>query len=263
MNHGTEEHEAGDGDDLMGESPEERTRDSVQNGSRTPLTPTPATAPPSSVPTVNTSVKEEPDTDKDPQAVHLGESSANPKTIVHDVWILPMDAINALKLIRPTLTACVEAERTRVDMAIFGVGKTVSTIRRRLDEERGRLKCIQRKVAEKSEIHERAAKEFQRAQNVLDAATFDETIPPTVEEKAAMKAFTDLCAHLVQSWLANSGAAYSRLQSWEFKLKMQSDRVTGLEVDLSAAVATMHENRETLEKSLIYLQALSTVLANL
>ena len=175
----------------------------------------------------------------------------------------PGDVVSALIFLRANVTVSLEAERTRLYMSSCEIGKTVKSIRGRLFAERDRLKFIERKVGEKSDSHNRAAKEFVRAREVLEAAKFDEEPPATHAEKKAIKTFIWVCEKLVQSWHNNCGAASSRLQAWEFKLQRQTERVTEVAEELAAAEAASKEKNRHIDMNLKHLKALHTYLATL
>ena len=160
-----------------------------------------------------------------PAPVNGGNGTAQAETSQRGSRTLDVGGVNALVHLRTIVSESVNAERMRLQAARHDAEKTVSNVRRRLAEEWERLKFIERKVREKSDSHDRAAAEFQRARDVLEAAKFDEGMPATKEQKISMKSFTKICENLVASWLENAGHAHSRLQAWEFKHKRQSERV--------------------------------------
>lgn len=175
----------------------------------------------------------------------------------------PGDVVNALIFLRPNVTVSLEGERTRLHFSRLAIGKKVKSIRVQLNEERDKLKFIARKVAEKSDSHGRAHREFVRAREVLEAAKFDNDPPANDTEKKAIKTFIRMCEKLVKSWHDRCNVANSRLQSWEFKLKMQTERVDKISAELAAEDAIAKDKLRHLDMKLNHLHALGTYLVTL
>ncbi|KAG0596252.1 hypothetical protein M758_UG237200 [Ceratodon purpureus] len=194
---------------------------------------------------------------------NAGESSRQGEAIRRGSLTLDSAAVNALVTLRPNVTSSVELELARLNMARHDCGKPVSDLRRRLGEERERLRFFERKVFEKSGSYDKALLEFQRARDVLDAAKLDEGAQSTRELKAARRSFTRRCEVLVESWYENVAVTYTQLDPWEFKMKRQSDRVAKAISDLTAAKEILKEELQFLDTSLSELTALANALANL
>ncbi|KAG0595200.1 hypothetical protein M758_UG148500 [Ceratodon purpureus] len=170
-------------------------------------------------------------------------------------------AISAIVMLRATISNAVENERTRLVMARYEVGKPPGLICRRLAEERDPLKIIDRKVAEKSGSHDRAAMQYQRARDMLNDAKFGINLAATKEQKNANQSVAKTCDELVEAWVQNVGVAYARLESWELKQNQQKERVASVLAELNAAENLQKQKQAILDNSLRHLQALDAWLA--
>ena len=171
--------------------------------------------------------------------------------------------ISAVIMLRSAMSAAVEHERGRLVMAGNEVAKPSSIIRRRLAEERDRLRCIDQKLIEKSGTHDRAAKQYQRARDMINAAQFEITAATPLNQKRARNSFSNNFEDLVEGWIQDVAVAYAQLESWELKKIKQNERVATLTAELKAADELQKSKQAILDKSLKNLQALEAWLATL
>ncbi|KAG0577512.1 hypothetical protein KC19_5G162000 [Ceratodon purpureus] len=191
------------------------------------------------------------------RTVERGESSKKGNRTIDEA------AAIGLILLRPSFSGMVETERQRFIEARHDIGQPVHTLRSELAEEKERLKFFERKVAEKTGSYERVSEQYGRARDVYAAARFDETQLASKEQKTAMKNFTKNCEILVTSWFENLEVANTRLASWEFKLKRQTERISKMCAELKAAEIVYAEKVEIMDNSVVNLEAVANVLADL
>ena len=191
-----------------------------------------------------------------------GRSIGEGATLEKEYTLTP-GVLKAMMDMRVTMMGSLEHERSRLTMSCLDVGKTVKDIRRRLHGERDRMRYIERKVAEKYDSHDRARQQFLRARQVLETASIDDFGPTRSVQKEAVKSFIAICEEALQTWHDNCGHSHSRLQSWEYKLKRQTERVTKITEELARAEVIAKEKHRHLDNSLKRVQALMSFLGSL
>lgn len=199
--------------------------------------------------------------------------NATPTEVVQTAWhhvsngrglrTLEASAISGIVALRVTLTDALENERRRLVMARFEVEKPAGVIRRRLAEERDHLRCIDLKIVEKAGTQDRAADQYQRARDMLNAVKVDNTVAVTPDTILARKSKTKTCEEDVEAGLSNVVIAYAQLESWQLKRKRAAERVTSLLADLRTAEELQQKKQTILDNSLTNLQALDRWLTTL
>ncbi|KAG0578021.1 hypothetical protein KC19_5G198400 [Ceratodon purpureus] len=172
-------------------------------------------------------------------------------------------AAMGLILLRPSFNGTVEAERQRFIAARHDIGKPLHNLRSEIAEDKDRLKFLERKVAEKISSYERASEEYGQARDLYAAARFDQGQPASRDQKTAMKRMTKIRENLIANCFANLEGANTRLASWEFKMKRQNERIAKQTTELQAAEKVYAEKLTILDNSLVHLEAVAIVLADL
>ncbi|KAG0598406.1 hypothetical protein M758_12G070400 [Ceratodon purpureus] len=141
--------------------------------------------------------------------------------------------------------------------------KSVDRIRSCLTEQRQRLSILDRKVLEKKRSHDRAAAQFRRAREVMNASKVDVVDPISKGGGSGQRGGVKMCEQLVNSMMDTVREASTELESWESKLERQKERVANTTGELAAAEEMMREKLEVVDTSLAELQALRGFLASL
>ncbi|KAG0594647.1 hypothetical protein M758_UG096000 [Ceratodon purpureus] len=130
----------------------------------------------------------------------------------------------------------------------------------RQQEEVQRLRFVERKVAEKVAIHERALEEYEEAVHVLNAAREDRAAPVTMEEKLKKKNYLKNCEALVEFWAENLGIARERLTAWQFKNTRQIAIVGKLTDEAHTTEVNYMRTSNMIDVDIANLQAVSELL---
>ena len=189
----------------------------------------------------------------------LPESSARarPRLNVRDEGIPPVfaAAVSGFSVVRPALLEVVEAEIMKLRQTRHDKFALVATSQGRLEQEKERLKFMERKVAEEKRSHDRASEEHERAQQLLIAARADEANLTTPEEKIARAGFTRICDSLVRSVAHNLQSISYRHAGWDFKVNRQTALVAKLEAEVATTRADYRTTCSIIDAQIVKLSA--------
>ena len=172
-------------------------------------------------------------------------------------------AVSGFTVVRPALLEVLETKIMNLRQSRQDEFASVASAQRRLEEEKDRLKFVERKLGEKIDSHERATEEYERARAVLIAARVDETNVTTADQKIAKRTSTTICENLVSTLAANVEANRCRRSGWDFKVKRQTVVVGKMEAELAAARAKYRSTCASIDAQLVSLSAGVDLIARL
>ena len=172
--------------------------------------------------------------------------------------------IAALFRLRGSVVNLVDAEKMRLQNDRHAAFAPVTKISSTVDEERERMKHINRKLAEKKESYDLAVAEYEQSRAFLAAAHHDEPehplTPGIIDQK---KSILKMGETLMNSWYKNVQVARKRVGHWDFKSKEQTTVVMKASKELAAAEALYRQKCEAIDMELEEFTAVALFLNDL
>ena len=179
--------------------------------------------------------------------------------------ILNIDApaLRGLMELRSEITTLLKKEKNRLKEALHATSFAVAEKQRRVNEEKDRIRFVNRKVLETREVNRKATEEHDRALEVLRTARASAHSVNSPDEKYSQTAYISNCESLVKSWAENLQVASESLSSWELKQKRQVVVVNRVSNELGAAEKKESETNTQITIKLTHLQAVADLLEDL
>ena len=132
-------------------------------------------------------------------------------------------ALRGLLQVRAGVVPIVQREKNSLKEALHTASLELQQRHGKVLAEIERAKFMTRKIAERTEVLNKAVEEYDRAFAVLVAAQTEGTKNNSAQVQSCQKSFLKICESLVNSWAVNVKVAKDRLSSWEFKSKSKTN----------------------------------------
>lgn len=187
-----------------------------------------------------------------------GDNAAN-----SDVSGVDVAAINGLIKLRVSVGHLVDSEIMRLRSARHEAFSPVANISLHLEEEKERLKHVNRKQGEKQASYDRAVVEYEQARAVLLGAQDEGEPTATTGQTLQRKNFATTCESLVNSWYKHVELARKHVMAWDFKCKRQAMVLTKVNKKLSSADAKYRASCAQIDADVEDFQAVTLFLMHL
>ena len=179
---------------------------------------------------------------------------------------LTIPAVEAMRVIRPTMVKSIETERMRLRAAAHDVKGDLERAITHLNQERDHLKFISRKVAEKTDKLDRAVEEHAKAHDMLVATKSNDNSAPNSEGKElgpGKNPMIKICENIVRTCSENVEKSHRSLSRMEFKRKRQAVIVDKAKEEVQESEKAKRDNAAQIENETFQMVALSEFVKDL